>query len=251
MRMLEFYVLIMVRKNFSEYLMEELKQQKKYPSDPITGRCMCIGCGGRKNINNRYADTISINKIAERTEKNDSERNINDDDDDATKKQDDDIILPSKKKQRRVGTSKSKSIRKSNKSMLKQPPPSSITPSKVPTTTPEQACARLWSAAPSMMVSNQLNPLLSMHPPMQSYPPAFVSLPFPLLPFYPTEKQNVLPTTSRCMCRCFSNRPSGFCCDVNYQHKTSNNRKTGRPPQLLPSFFVFVFAVFVVVVVYV
>ena len=181
-------------KNLSEYLMEELKRRKEYPSDPVTGRCMCICCGGRKNINNPYADTILINRIAERTEKKNSERNNNADDDNATQKQqqqptDDGIIRPSKKKQRRTVTPKSKSIRKSNKSMLKQPPPSSITPSKVPTITPMQAVARLWSVDPSFMVSNQWNPQLSMHPPMQSYPPAFVSPPFPLLPFYATENK--------------------------------------------------------------
>ena len=151
---------------------------------------MCIRCGGRKNINNPYADTISINRIAERTEKNDFERNNNNDDDDATKKQDDGIIGPSKKKQRRAVTPKSKSIRTSNKSMLKQPPPLLITPSKVPTITPMQAVARLLSVDPSLMLSKQLNPSnqLSMHPPMQSYHPAFVSPPFSLLPFYATEK---------------------------------------------------------------
>ena len=114
--------------------------------------------------------------------------------------------------------------------MLKQPPPLSITPSKVPTITPEQTVARLWSSRLWLTASNQLNTMFSMQPPMQSYPSAFVSLPFPLLPFYATEKQNVLPTTTQCMCRCISNRPSGYCCDVNYQYQTSNIRKTGRPP---------------------
>merc|ERR1712238_208720 len=41
---------------------------KLFVPDPKTGRCMCNLCGGRKQIDNPYIDSITINRIATRNE---------------------------------------------------------------------------------------------------------------------------------------------------------------------------------------
>jgi hypothetical protein len=69
-------VLILPRDNgermFPEYLTQELVRNNKTIT-PLTGRCMCIRCGGRKNINNYYADSIKVNDIANRIEQKEIE----------------------------------------------------------------------------------------------------------------------------------------------------------------------------------
>ena len=63
---------------FSEYLKQQLLRMKTFPPDPVTGRCMCNRCGGRKHINNKYSNTTSINRIVVRNEEKQAEQQRND-----------------------------------------------------------------------------------------------------------------------------------------------------------------------------
>ena len=215
---------------FSLYLMQERERNEKYTPDLVTQRCMCIRCGGRKNINNPYANSITINAVAERTERD------NDDEKQPA------AAPPIKKRRRMVPQIKSKTKKKKQLN-LKQPPPYSITPppkvaslSRTITSTSSASASTVKTLPPPTAASSSLNP--SLFDPSMMLSPAmnqlFISTPYPLLPFAAQLVPPLITPRPEAVCRCTCipsfDRHMGYCCDVNYRYNTDKTRKYGRPP---------------------
>ena len=138
--------------------MQEIEQNKRYTPDLVTQRCMCIRCGGRKNITNPYANSITINDVAERTK-----RDNNDEKQPAA--------APSIKKRRRMVPQIKLKTKAKKQLNLKQPPPYSITPPPKAAAISQtitlllsvSVLASTLKTTPPTAASWLLNPLLVIH----------------------------------------------------------------------------------------
>ena len=212
---------------FSEYLIQQILRMKNFPPDPVTGRCMCNRCGGRKHINNKYSNTTSINRIVVRNEEKQAEQQRNDNTTavarlstatttttTTTITSDTDTDTASMP----IATSTSTTIDASSTSvaaavsfpltLLPATAAASITASvtaPIPLTWPIWPPLSMMKQAPSYSLPSQHNVASSM-------------------------PSNII---NNCICCCpksLFQYENGFCCSVFQNYIYSTNKKQGRPP---------------------
>ena len=185
---------------FSEYLVQQLLRMKMFVPDPKTGRCMCNRCGGRKHINNKYSDTISINRVVVRNEEAKAAQQKEEEEAKAAQQKVEDEAKAAQQKEDEVKkAAQQKEEEKRNDENKRNE---------------DQKAAKQIEELP---------------PPMMKQPPSYSlpqlgSIPPPVI-MIPTN------TNNKCNCCCpKSPFQFGFCCSVYQHHSYSTTRKFGRPP---------------------
>ena len=228
---------------FSEYLKQQLLRMKTFPPDPVTGRCMCNRCGGRKHINNKYSNTTSINRIVVRNEEKQAEQQRNDNTTavarlstattatttTTTITSDTDTDTASMP----IATSTSTTIAASSTSVA-------AAVSLPLTLLPATAAASITSAlmmpvaslptTPTASVTNSIPLTWPLWPPLSMMKQA---------PSYSLPSQHYVASSmpsniiNNCNCCCpksLFQYQNGFCCSVFQNYTYSTNKKQGRPP---------------------